>query len=269
MAPWAAGREAGGTTGPMSPSGAVSRSTSDGGVVAGAFAFAGLAVDPGGLGAVGDRGGGEDQVDPHAEVFVEHAGAVVPVGEDAVGGPAVADDVAEAGRLQFGQGFALGRGDVGVADVGGRVEDVGVGRGDVHVAADHDVVGARRDLVAQGRQPFELVLVVIGIGLAAVRHVDRPDADAIAGRRDRARLLLGEARPAGQPRDDVVEADPGEDRDAVPGAFTVRRELVAALASARPRAAPRRPRRRASSPAGRRRRARVRRATAGAAPRAA
>src|SRR6185437_12939293 len=36
--------------------------------------------------------------------------------------------------------------------------------------------------------------------------------------------------PARQSRDDVLEADPGEDRDAVPGAFAVRRELVAALA---------------------------------------
>src|SRR3954454_2499933 len=71
----------------------------DRGVVTGAFAFARLAVDPGGADAIGDRVGGEDQVDPHPEVAVEHAGAVVPVGEDSLVRPAVADDIAQAQLL--------------------------------------------------------------------------------------------------------------------------------------------------------------------------
>ena len=37
----------------------------------------------------------EDQVDPHPQVLVEHAGAVVPVGEHALAGPALAHDVDE------------------------------------------------------------------------------------------------------------------------------------------------------------------------------
>ena len=78
-------------------------------VVARALALAGLAVDPGGLDALGDRVAGQHEVDPHPEVLVEHAGAVVPVGEDALAGPAVAHDVVEAGGLQLGQRRALAR----------------------------------------------------------------------------------------------------------------------------------------------------------------
>ena len=53
-------------------------------VVARPLALAGLAVDPGGLDALGDGVAGQHEVDPHPEVLVEHAGAVVPVGEDAL-----------------------------------------------------------------------------------------------------------------------------------------------------------------------------------------
>ena len=53
-------------------------------VVARALALAGLAVDPRGLDALGDVVAGEHEVDPHAAVLVEHPGAVVPVGEDAL-----------------------------------------------------------------------------------------------------------------------------------------------------------------------------------------
>ena len=49
---------------------------------------------------------------------MEHAGAVVPVGEDALGRPALAHDVVQAERLQLGQRGALGRRDVGLTDVG-------------------------------------------------------------------------------------------------------------------------------------------------------
>ena len=84
----------------MSPSGASSRSTITGRVVARPFAFARLAVDPGRAHPVGDRRAGEDQVDPHPEVAVEHPGPVVPVAEDALVRPAVADDVAQAERLR-------------------------------------------------------------------------------------------------------------------------------------------------------------------------
>ena len=69
---------------------------------------------------VGDRRAGQDQVDPHAEVLVEHAGPVVPVREDALVGPPVADDVVQPDRLELGQGLTLGRGHVGLADVGVR-----------------------------------------------------------------------------------------------------------------------------------------------------
>src|SRR4051794_27521854 len=53
-------------------------------VIGRALALARLAVDPRGLHALGDRVGRQDEVDPHPEVLVEHARAVVPVGEDAL-----------------------------------------------------------------------------------------------------------------------------------------------------------------------------------------
>ena len=52
---WRPGAEGGGTTGPMSPSGASSRSTITGAWSLGPLALAGLAVDPGRLDALGDR----------------------------------------------------------------------------------------------------------------------------------------------------------------------------------------------------------------------
>ena len=70
-------------------------------VVARPAALARLAVDPRRPDALGHRPAREDQVDPHAEVLVEHAGAVVPVGEDALVRPAVAHDVVQAERLEL------------------------------------------------------------------------------------------------------------------------------------------------------------------------
>ena len=97
----ATGADGGGTTGPMSPSGASSRSTITGAWSLGPVALAGLAVDPCRPHPLGDRPAGEHQVDPHPEVLVEHAGAVVPVGEHALVRPAVAHHVVQAERLQL------------------------------------------------------------------------------------------------------------------------------------------------------------------------
>src|SRR5919202_899675 len=83
----AAGADGGGTTGPRSPSGASSRSTTTG------------------AWSLGPR-------------------------------PLRAWRSTQAERLQLGERRPLGRGDVGLPDVRLRVEDVLVGRRDVHVAAD-------------------------------------------------------------------------------------------------------------------------------------
>ena len=171
---------------------------------------------------------GQHQVDPHPEVLVEHPGPVVPVGEDALAGPAVADDVVQAERLQLGQSRSLGRRDVRLPDVGVGIEDVVVGGRDVHVAAHDRRLGACGDRVAQRRQPGELVLVVLGARDAPVGHVDRDDPDPAAGGRDRARLGVREARDAREPRDHVVQPDARQDRDPVPGRLTVDGDLVAA-----------------------------------------
>src|SRR5204862_248907 len=73
-------------------------------VVARTFALARVAVHPGGLDAVGDVVAGQDEVDPHAAVLVEHPGAVVPVGEDPLVWPPLAHDVAQAAETARASG---------------------------------------------------------------------------------------------------------------------------------------------------------------------
>jgi hypothetical protein len=76
--------------------------------------------------------------------------------------------------------------------------------------------GARRP---ERGEPVELVAVVrIGEG-AAVRHVQAPHAHPAAGGAERTGLRLGVLGPAGLTREadlHVVDAHPGQDRDAVP-----------------------------------------------------
>ena len=90
------GADGGGTTGPMSPSGASSRSTITGAWSLGPLPLRAWRSTQAARHPLGHAAAGEHEVDPHAEVLVEHPGAVVPVGEDALAGPAVAHDVAQA-----------------------------------------------------------------------------------------------------------------------------------------------------------------------------
>src|SRR5207302_8497014 len=93
-------------------------------------------IDPGCLYSPGDLVAGESHVAPHGQVFVTPAGAVVPIGKYALGGPVVAYQVLESDRLKLCERCTLRGGDVGLADIGLRIEDIGVGRRDVHVTAD-------------------------------------------------------------------------------------------------------------------------------------
>ena len=87
---------------------------------------------------------------------------------------------------------------------------------------------AATDLTQRG-QPRELVVVVLGVGLAPVRHVHRRDSDPSAGRGHRARLGLRKAGRAVDARDHVLEADARQDRDPVPRRFAVGGERIAAV----------------------------------------
>src|SRR5580693_2910349 len=118
--------------GPDVAVGSVVQVDDDRGVVAWPGALACFPVDPRGAYPAGDGVAGEDEVDAHAQVLVEHPGPVVPVGEDALVWPPVPDDVVQAGRLQAGQRGPLWRGNVGLPDVGGGVEHIGVRGRDVH-----------------------------------------------------------------------------------------------------------------------------------------
>jgi len=93
---------------------------------------------------------------------VEHARAVVPVGEHALVGPAVPNHVVQPGRLQAGQRRPLGRGDVGLPDVGVGVEYVRVGGSDVDVEADADEVDAVDAFAEEAGEFFIVVDDVVG-----------------------------------------------------------------------------------------------------------
>ena len=74
----------------------------------------------------------------------------------------------------------------------------------------------------------ELVLVVIRVRLAAVRHVDGVHADAVARRGHGACLGVREAGRACEPGRHVVQAHPRQDRDPVPRRLAVGGDLVPA-----------------------------------------
>ena len=122
------------------------------GVIAGSLALARLAVDPRRADSASHRRRGQHQIDAHPEVAVEHPGAVVPVGEHALGRPVLAHHVAQAQpRLQLGKRRALRGRDVRLADVGLGIEHVDVGRRDVHVATHHRAL--RGGGVVRGASP--------------------------------------------------------------------------------------------------------------------
>jgi hypothetical protein len=196
-------------------------------VVARAGALARLPIDPRRPHPGRHRRTGQGQVDAHAEVLVEHPGAVVPVGEHALPRPAISHDVVQPQLHEAGQGGPLGRRHVGVADVGGGVEHVDVGRRDVHVPAHHHRLRAPGDGVAQGGQPGELVAVVLGVRLAPVGHIHAVHAHAAAGGEHRAGLRVGEPGRAGKPRLHVLEAHTREDGHAVPLHLPVAGDRVA------------------------------------------
>src|SRR5207245_1920490 len=93
--------------------------------------------------------------------------------------------------------------------------------------------------------PVELVGVVGGIRRTSVRRIQRPDPDPAAVRADGPGLRPAQAglvdqgelawlalitRFTWETQADVFEADPGEQRHAVPPAIAVRRRLVTQLA---------------------------------------
>ena len=161
---------------------------------------------------------------------MEHPRAVVPVREHGLVRPAVAHHVAQTQRLELREGFALRRRDVGLPGVGGGIEHVLVGRGDVEVAADHRRLRAVLDQLPKRRQPGELVAVVIGVRNAAVRHVHRDHPDAAAGRGDRSGLGSWEARRAlTEPGHDLIEPDARENGHPVPGRLAVERDGIVPL----------------------------------------
>ena len=103
--------------------------------------LAGVAVALGGDGPRGERRRQVDVVDPHPEVLVEVAGAVVPPGEEARLGVELPHDVDHPPCPQLRDGRPLARRDVGRAVHRGDVPDVDVLGRHVVVAADRELGG--------------------------------------------------------------------------------------------------------------------------------
>ncbi len=194
------------------------------------LALAGVAVDQRPLNALADGRRAQHQVDPHADPLVEVARPVVPPREHALGvGVHVAEDVGEAPVEQLPQRLALGLAHVGGVDELGDVPHVGVGRGDVEVAAQSDVaggVGHRVEVADEPVEPPELVLVVLVVEGAPVGDVRAHHADPAAGGGDQAGLRI-RVRPVAEPQHHVVDADAADDGHAVPPAFAVVDAVVA------------------------------------------
>ena len=103
---------------------------------------------------------------------MEHPGPIVPVREDALVRPALADDIVQPDRLQLCESVSLRCGDVGLPDVRIRIEHVRIGGSDVPIATQDRGLRAAADTLAQRRQPRELVVVVLRIGNASIRDID-------------------------------------------------------------------------------------------------
>jgi len=97
---------------------------------------------------------------------------------------------------------------MGLADVRVWVEHVGIGRRDVHIAADDRGVRVARDRLSQRGQPGELVPIVLGVRDPAVWYVYRARPDSAAGGRYRASLGIWEPGGAVDPSYHIVEAHP-------------------------------------------------------------
>ena len=143
-----------------------------------------------------------DQVDPHAHVLVEHAGAVVPIGERVGALHRLRDDVDESqARAARSSACPFGLGHVGGTDERGRVPHVGVGRRDVEVAADSQR-SAGRDLGSRARPsvPRANPACTCNAGSSTVRPFGTYSDQiryAAAGRADRPGLRI---RESGLPR---------------------------------------------------------------------
>ena len=206
---------------------------------------------------------GQDQVDPHPEVLVEHPGAVVPVGEDALVRPALAHDVVQPERLELRERLALRL--ASRASGRRRRPDRTRPRRPARCSCRRSTTvssGPAAPRRRAGRPARRACTLVVGVGLPPVRHIHRLNADPVASRGDRARLGCGKPGASASP---VTTSSSRRARGSPPRSTRPRRVLRprSRAPPAHRRATRRRRRRRASSPAGTPHPAAARRATAG------
>src|SRR5947208_711371 len=187
-------------------------------VVGGFLALALVAVDLDGEAARGQRGRQEDVVDPEPPAAVERPGAVVPPREEAALLAVESQRVLEAPAHEVAEDGALGVAEHDLAAPLLRVPDVAVLGRDIEVAAERErLVGPGGGLEegVEAAIPGELVGVLLGADLLAVRPVDAHDPEAGDARDQEA--PLGVVSFAREPARDRLGAGAREDRDAVVG----------------------------------------------------
>src|SRR5215831_9419196 len=175
-------------------------------MIGGPFRAARLQIDRARAAPGGKVGAEEDVIDAQAEAALESIGAVIPPGERALLLRKQPERVFQSEAKELPEGLALGIAaqDLSAPYVG--VVDVLVSRRDVVVAENRQ---ARRltefplEPVAKGREPSELIFVLLRSDGLSVGHVRAYDADRFDPRSDRrgdhALLVIGEI---GDPRSD-------------------------------------------------------------------
>src|SRR5690349_16008969 len=132
------------------------------------LAFPALAIDLRPHGALRQRSGYQQVVDPHAEVLVEGAGPVIPPGVAA--GLIVMETIAvhQTPATQAGERLALPRRHVGPAVADSRIPYVSVVGSEVEIAADNERLGWIGGLV----EPASETVVPLQLGFVESRADD-------------------------------------------------------------------------------------------------
>ena len=163
-------------------------------MIAGLFAFAGIAIDCRPRGVVSHRFGHECEVNAHSPTPMKRAVAIIPPRIDAWFGVLFAHHITQAPVGEGLQARTLGGTHMGRAFECFGVPDIGVGRCNVVVTCHHQVVGGfgnRCHVRRQSIHPAEFVLIVLVVKGSPIGHIHRHHRHTTAVGSDDASFVIG------------------------------------------------------------------------------